>query len=122
MSPTTTRPTAPTRTARAVIYTRISRDDQDERLGVQRQEKDLRREAERRKLRLVRVLTDNDVSGTKDSRPDFDRLIEMIENGEVDVVLAADLDRLTRGFKPYVRFYEACTEARVSVAWLGGQA
>jgi site-specific DNA recombinase len=112
-----------TATLRAVIYTRISRDDEEQRLGVQRQEKDLRREAERRHARIVTVLSDNDISGEgKAERPDFNRLVDMIRNGDVDLVLAADLDRLTRGFRPYVLFYEACSQAKITVAWLGGQA
>src|SRR5690349_18825015 len=107
---------------RAVIYSRISRDDEGERLGVQRQQEDMRREAARRGAEVVAVLEDNDISGTKASRPDFDRLIEMVQKGEVDLVLAYDVDRLTRGFGPYVRFYEACQEAKVTVGWIGGTA
>lgn len=108
---------------RAVIYTRISRDPEDEKLGVERQEKDLRREAERRKARVVAVLSDNDISGEgKKERPDFDRLIEMIRSGDVDLVLTTDLDRVTRGFSPFVKFYTACQDAKILVAWLGGQA
>src|SRR6266487_6885920 len=104
MGKTTIRPT-PTRTVRAVIYTRVSRDDdsKEERLGVQRQEKDLRREAERRRARIIRVLEDNDLSGSGSvERPAFNRLIEIIDNGEVDLVLAWDLDRLSRGMKPFI--------------------
>lgn len=118
----TTRPTL-TKTLRAAIYARISRDDENERLGVERQKEDLRREAERRHARVVAVLEDNDISGEgKVERPSFDRLVDLIQNSEVDLVLATDLDRLTRGFAPYVRFYTACMDAKITVAWLGGQA
>src|SRR5690348_7624073 len=113
----------PSTGGRAVIYTRISRDDdsQEERPGVPRQGKDLRREAERRHVRVVGVLEDNDLSGSgKVERPAFNRLIEMIDNGEVDLVLAWDLDRLSRGMKPFIRLYEACERARITVGWLGG--
>jgi site-specific DNA recombinase len=90
---------------------------------VQRQEKDLRREADRRHARIVATLEDNDLSGSgKVDRPQFNQLIAMIDNGEVDLVLSADLDRLSRGFAPYVRFYEACDRAKITVAWLGGEA
>jgi DNA invertase Pin-like site-specific DNA recombinase len=108
---------------RAALYTRISRDDAEQRLGVQRQAADLKREAGRRQARIVAVLEDNDLSGSgKVERPQFERLIQMIDAGELDLVLAADLDRLSRGFRPYVRFYEACERSRITVAWLGGEA
>jgi site-specific DNA recombinase len=112
------------RAIRAGLYTRISKDDPDDpRLGVQRQEADLRREAHRLGARMVVVLEDNDRSGSgKVARPDFERLIELIRNGELDLVMAIDLDRLTRGWEPFVQLYEACQEARITVAWLGGSA
>jgi len=51
-------------------------------------------------------------------RPDFERLIEAIETREVDLVVAVDLDRLMRGWKPYSGFYVACMRLRS----LGGDA
>lgn len=111
------------REIRAGIYTRISRDDAEERLGVHRQEQDLRREAERRGVAELAIFEDNDLSGSgKVERPAFERLIGAIEDHEVDLVLAWDLDRLSRGWKPFVRFYEACEKARISVGWIGGEA
>lgn len=108
---------------RAAIYTRISKDLEEERGGVQRQAEDLQREAASRNATVVAVLEDNDLSGSgRVVRPQFDRLIAMIVAGEIDLVLATDLDRLQRGFRPYVTFYEACEAARITVAWLGGQA
>jgi DNA invertase Pin-like site-specific DNA recombinase len=41
---------------RAALYTRISRDDEEQRLGAKRQAADLRREADRRQARIVAVL------------------------------------------------------------------
>lgn len=109
---------------RAGLYTRISKDDPDDpRLGVQRQEVDLRREAQRLGAMVAVVLEDNDLSGSgRVRRPDFDRLIELIKAGDLDVVLAIDLDRLTRGWEPFVQLYEACQQAQITIAWLGGQA
>jgi DNA invertase Pin-like site-specific DNA recombinase len=109
---------------RTAIYARISKDDPDDpRLGVTRQREDLEREAARRGVEIVARLEDNDRSGSGEvTRPDFDRLIEMIRNREVDLVLAVDLDRLSRGWKPFATLYEACQEARIIVGWLGGEA
>ncbi len=110
--------------AQAAIYTRISRDDNDDRLGVQRQEQDLRREAERRGFAVREpVLEDDDLSGSGNvTRPAFDQLIDLIAAGEVSVVLAHDLDRLSRGWKPFVRLYEACERSGCRVVWIGGEA
>jgi DNA invertase Pin-like site-specific DNA recombinase len=114
---------ASTANVRAAIYCRISEDRGDERVGVQGQEADLRREAARRGLDVVEVLVDNDLSGEGlVTRPQFDRLIELIEQRQIDAVLAIDLDRLIRGFAPYVRFYEACEMTGMLVVWLGGEA
>ena len=108
---------------RAVIYTRISEDRDDRQLGVGRQREDMEREAGRRGAQVIEVLTDNDITGTgAKRRPAFDRLVRLIQQGEVDLVLATDLDRLQRGMKPYVQLYEACEAHGVTVAWLGGHA
>src|SRR2546430_12527593 len=113
-----------TTTPRAAIYARIRKDDDEKKgLGVKRQEKDLRHEAVQRGARVTMVLEDNDLSGSgKVHRPAYERLIEAIAGGEVDLVLAYDLDRLTRGLFDYFRLYNACTEARIVVAWRGGEA
>src|SRR4051812_42588915 len=109
---------------RAAIYTRISKDDDEKKgLGVKRQEKDLRHEVARRNARVSMVLEDNDLSGSgRVLRPGYEQLIEAINAGDVDLVLAWDLDRLNRGLTDYVRFYNACEKGGITVAWLGGEA
>src|SRR5262249_20818087 len=108
---------------RAAIYARISRDEDQERLGVMRQLQDLRQEAKRREAVVVATLEDNDLSGSgKGYRPAYEQLIDLIHNREVELVLPHDLDRLNRGLSDYVRFYTACEQTRVTVGWLGGEA
>ena len=46
----------------AAIYTRISKDDRGDQLGVMRQEKDCRAPAERKGWPVVQVFRDDDVS------------------------------------------------------------
>jgi len=107
----------------AALYVRISADPSKTQLGVRRQEADLRREAKRRGVQVVLLLEDNDLSASgKDYRPDFERLLEGIQRGEIGLVMAYDLDRLNRGMHDYVRFYDACEKAKVTVAWIGGEA
>ena len=79
--------------------------------------------AARRGARVAMVLEDNDLSGSgKVHRPGYEQLIDAIIDGQVDLVLAWDLDRLNRGLTDYVRFYNACEKALLTVAWLGGEA
>ncbi|WP_106814259.1 recombinase family protein [Microbacterium timonense] len=82
---------------RAAIYTRISKDTEGTELGVQRQELDCRREADRRGWNVVQVYTDNDVSATRSKvRPEYQRMLRDIESGHVQAVVVWAVDRLTR--------------------------
>jgi DNA invertase Pin-like site-specific DNA recombinase len=90
------------RTRRAAIYSRISRDRTGQAAGTRRQEHDCRELVEAQGWRLVDVFTDDDRSayagnGRKSKpRPAFDRLMDAVEAGTVDVVVAWHPDRLTR--------------------------
>jgi site-specific DNA recombinase len=82
---------------RAVIYTRISSDPKGERAGVQRQETDCRELVERLGWDLVEVYSDDDVSAYSGKRrPGYERLVDDLEAGRVDAVVAWHPDRLYR--------------------------
>ena len=81
----------------AAIYTRISRDDRGDQLGVMRQEKDCRALAEQKGWPVVQVFSDDDVSAfVPGKRPQYRELLEAIRVHKVDAVLVYDLDRLHR--------------------------
>lgn len=87
------------RRARAAIYTRISRDPEGLRLGVERQDEDCRRLAERQNLDVVATFPDNDISAStlsKKSRPQFTAMMEGARRGEFGVIVAYSNSRLTR--------------------------
>jgi site-specific DNA recombinase len=108
---------------RAAVYVRISKDDEKKGLGVQRQEKDMRAIAKERGAQVTMVLRDNDLSASgKVLRPAYEQLIDAINGGQIDVVLAYDLDRLNRGLFDFFRLYQACEKARIVVGWRGGEA
>ncbi|HEX4213321.1 MAG TPA: recombinase family protein, partial [Candidatus Dormibacteraeota bacterium] len=108
---------------RTGLYTRISRAEDQERGGVERQEADLRREAERRGWEVARVYEDNDLSGSgKVFRPNYEAMVKAIREGQLDAVLAWDVDRLQRGLQEFVSFYEACAQRQARVGWMGGDA
>ncbi|MGW0553666.1 recombinase family protein [Streptomyces sp. NPDC002926] len=83
---------------KVAVYTRISRDDEGDGLGVARQREDCERLAELRGWDIAKVYEDNDVSAFKRNvrRPEFELVLSDLEDGLIDGVVAYDLDRLAR--------------------------
>lgn len=83
--------------ARAVIYVRQSQDRDGDRYAVSRQLEDSQSLCASRGLSVVRVIEDNDTSATSArKRPGYEALLGMIQSGQVDVIVAYAMDRLTR--------------------------
>lgn len=82
---------------RAGLYTRISRDRDERRVGVDRQESDGRATACQLGWVIVEVFDDNDRSA-KDGRhrPQFERMLEWIDAARLDAVIGWDNDRIAR--------------------------
>lgn len=94
----------------AAIYARISDDREGAAAGVARQEADARALAERLGWSVSHVVIENDTSAYKRRkvtlpsgrtelrvvRPGFRRLLDLIAAGEVDGLIAYDLDRTAR--------------------------
>jgi DNA invertase Pin-like site-specific DNA recombinase len=105
----------------AVVYTRISLDRNGEGAGVARQESDARALAKMRNWRVTSVIVENDTSAAgKKPMPGFERLLQAVENGSVQVVIAWALDRLTRNRKNTVRLIETCQQHGVTIALVRG--
>lgn len=85
---------------RAAIYCRISRDAEQEGLGVARQEEDCRALVKREGWTLVEPpYVDNDTSASRHSkkaRPRYAAMLAAVRDGEVDVIVAYSNSRLTR--------------------------
>lgn len=80
-----------------MIYTRVSRDDTGEGRSNQRQEEACRALCTLRGWDVVGVREDISISAYSGAeRPGWDGVLEAIERGEVDVVVAWHLDRMTR--------------------------
>src|SRR3954465_6999936 len=100
---------------RAAVYCRISRDKVGARLGVERQRVDCVELAERRDLTVVETFTDNDVSAYSGKRrPGYQRMLEGIERGRIDVVLAWHPDRLHRSPKELEAYIDVCSVRNVA--------
>lgn len=80
---------------RAVIYARFSSDLQNPR-SAQDQIDLCRAFAESRGWTALEVFADEAISGSKRHRREYNRMLDLIKTGIVDVVLAEGLDRLNR--------------------------
>ncbi|WP_435835472.1 recombinase family protein [Streptomyces avermitilis] len=80
------------------VYTRISRDEEGEALGVARQQQDCERLADLRSWQVVKTYEDNDVSAFKRNvvRDEFELMLTDLRAGLIDGIVAYDLDRLAR--------------------------
>jgi DNA invertase Pin-like site-specific DNA recombinase len=83
----------------AFAYLRISDDVEGKKLGVERQEEDVKELAAQLGVTLVRIYCDNDISASTNSteyRPDYEDMMSQLEVGPVKIVLAYTKNRLTR--------------------------
>jgi DNA invertase Pin-like site-specific DNA recombinase len=88
----------PARPARAVVYCRVSTDEQgDSGLGLEAQEAACRRWADFKVVEVVAV-THDVCSGARPptNRDGFGRALELLEAGQADALVCAKLDRATR--------------------------
>ncbi|WP_330282948.1 recombinase family protein [Streptomyces sp. NBC_00588] len=96
------------------MYTRISRDDEGDGLGVARQREDCERLSDLRGWAVAKVYQDNDVSAYKRNvrRPEFELMLSDLADGLIDGVVAYDLDRLARQPKDLERLIDLYDERR----------
>ncbi|WP_234328812.1 MULTISPECIES: recombinase family protein [unclassified Streptomyces] len=94
------------------IYTRISRDDEGDALGVARQRQDCERLADLRSWQAVKVYEDNDVSAFMPNvvREEFELMLKDLRAGLIDGIVAYDLDRLARQPRDLERLIEIYDE------------
>ena len=83
---------------RVVAYVRVSRSDQNPQL----QEDEVREHAVRRGWELTIIYKDQGVSGSRDRRPDLDRMMTDARRRRFDVLLVWRTDRLFRSIKHMV--------------------
>lgn len=100
---------APGPGSRAAIYTRISRDSTLEGAGVRRQERECRDLVKRRRWKVARVFSDNDLSAFSGvRRPGYEELLKAIESGLIDVIVVWHTDRLYRRAQDLEHFIKVC--------------
>jgi len=102
---------------KAAIYTRQSKDSTGLEAGVQRQLEECEAKAATLKDTVVlHRLSDNDISATTGKkRPGFDKLLSLIEEGEVDTVLVWHTDRLYRKLRDLVKLTDLSEKHPVNI-------
>lgn len=85
---------------RTALYCRLSKDDGNlsESSSIQSQKEILTRYAKDHGFQNISYYVDDGYSGTNFNRPDFQRLITDIENGEISILITKDLSRLGRNY------------------------
>lgn len=83
---------------RAALYCRLSKDDmaQGDSESIKTQKAILTQYAKGNGFLVVEVYVDDGFSGLNFDRPDFNRMLDDIEAGKIDVVITKDLSRLGR--------------------------
>lgn len=88
---------------KAGVYYRVStRDKQD----VGMQIKSIKDYCEREQIQIVKEYQDIGESGSKESRPEFDKLLEDMRNKEFDCIVVFKLDRIGRSLSHLVKLFE----------------
>lgn len=103
---------------KAAIYLRQSQDRTGEGDAVDRQREDCERIAHARGWDVVHVASDNDTSAAgKAKRPGFETILGMVAAGDLQVILAWDMNRLTRNRRDELRLIETGQAHRITLAF-----
>ena len=102
---------------RVAVYARYSSDNQRE-ASIEDQIRVCRDRADREGWRIVQTYTDFAISGASMLRPGIQALMQDAMAGKVDLVLAEDLDRLSRDQEDIAGFYKRMEFSAVKIVTL----
>jgi site-specific DNA recombinase len=106
---------------RVVLYARASRDDTGEGRSVERQLEAARKLCELRDWLVVAELVDNSISAwSGKARPAWKQVLDLIEDREVDVVVAWHIDRMTRSIIDLEQLILLAEDSGVGIATVSG--
>jgi site-specific DNA recombinase len=106
----------PTATGRAVGYVRVSTDKQaGAGISLEAQEARIRAMATVQDMPLLDVIVDAGASAKTLNRPGMERLLALIDAHEVQTVIVAKLDRLTRSVRDLAELLERFEKRGVSL-------
>ena len=90
---------------RAVTYARFSSDLQSA-ASIVDQERVCRQRAEREGWNIVEAFADHAISGSTMLRPGYQALLARLRKGDIDIVLAESLDRISRDMEHIASFFK----------------
>ena len=100
--------------ARIAIYSRYSSDNQRD-ASIADQNRDCAAEIARQGLPAGTVFSDRALSGSSAHRPQYQALLDGIQRGQFDVVVAESLDRLSRDQEDLAALYKRCQFAGIRI-------
>src|SRR5580658_6346682 len=106
-------------TTRMAIYARVSTTNHGQDVGPQTRE--LEQFAEARGWQMVDAYVDNGISGTKDSRPELNRLMADAHKRKFDVVAVWRFDRFARSVSHLLRALETFNALGIAFVSLSEQ-
>ena len=82
------------------IYCRLSRDDEltGDSNSIVNQKAILNRYAKEQGFKNIQFFVDDGYSGANFKRPDWQRMIELVENDKIGIILAKDMSRIGRNY------------------------
>ena len=105
---------------KTAVYLRVSEDRQGNELAVKRQREDCLKVCEHQGWTPVEYV-DNDTSATTGKRPAYEGMLADIRAGEIQAVVAWDLDRLHRRPIELELFMELADEYKLKLATVTGE-
>lgn len=102
---------------KAVIYTRVSTEKQEQQNTIESQINQLVNFAENNNFQIIEHYSDNGYSGTILNRPDLDKLINDSNSGDFKYVLVLSMDRLARSSKIRILLTEILQERGLIVVY-----
>lgn len=103
---------------KAILLARVSSREQQEGMSIPAQERRLREYAERKGLIVDQVFAITE-SSTKDTRKEFQKILEMIRKSKNTLALVADtIDRVQRSFKESTVLDDLRREGKVEIHFM----
>ncbi len=103
---------------KAILLARVSSKEQEEGQSIPAQERRLREYAERKGLVISEVFIITE-SSTKDTRKEFEKILERIRKSRETIALVADtIDRVQRSFKESVVLEDLRKEGKVEIHFM----
>jgi DNA invertase Pin-like site-specific DNA recombinase len=96
---------------KTALYARVSTNDKGQ--DPEMQLRELREYCQRRQLEIVREYVDNGISGSKESRPELNRLMADAYRRKFDIVLVWKFDRFARSTSHLLKALETFQSLKI---------